>query len=402
VSGAPPETNLAAHLRQKGAKRPLRILLVEDNFTLVDLLQILLERNGLEVHAADSVASGVAAFRSFKPDAIVLDVVLPDGSGLDLLREVRKLQHADSFLPVIVLTDRVELSLRIESVIAGAHDFLSKPFNPIELLSRLRINLETKLLHDQLLAANARLERERDELARVQRNLLPDVLPPVAGTHMAGTLMTCSKAGGDYYDVVQRPDGKLFVTVMDVAGHGLPSAMHMAMARAIFRGEASVAKDTVSTFNKLTYVLGQTFQPGEFLTCLLLILDPVALTIEVLNAGHCPPMLIDRSTGDVEEIVVEPVMPIGVTPYNPGRAHAVQLRHNARVVLYTDGLVEQIGAGGRPFGEDGLRDVLKATVKADTQKFVERLALALREHQGTSPLRDDVTYLVIDTPPARR
>jgi DNA-binding response OmpR family regulator len=113
---------------------PARVLLVDDDEKLSEMLRDYLGRNGFTVETRLDAASGLAEFRRSPPDVLILDVMLPDGDGFDICRTVR----SESDVPVLMLTARGEATDRIVGLELGADDYLSKPFDPRELLARLR------------------------------------------------------------------------------------------------------------------------------------------------------------------------------------------------------------------------------------------------------------------------
>jgi DNA-binding response OmpR family regulator len=116
------------------------ILLIEDDVRLARMVADYLRQNQFEVqHAADG-ASGLAALRRHQPDLVILDLMLPDANGLDLFREIRAL-HPSAPVPVIMLTARGDPVDRVVGLEMGAEDYIPKPFEPRELLARIRVVL---------------------------------------------------------------------------------------------------------------------------------------------------------------------------------------------------------------------------------------------------------------------
>jgi len=111
------------------------VLVLEDEPGIVEVLESYLRGGGFETTLCGTVAEAFAALQRSKPDVMILDVSLPDGSGLDVLRETRS---SGSLLPAIVLTARGEESDRIVGLELGADDYVTKPFSPRELLARVR------------------------------------------------------------------------------------------------------------------------------------------------------------------------------------------------------------------------------------------------------------------------
>jgi DNA-binding response OmpR family regulator len=112
-----------------------RVLIIDDDRDLAAMLGEFLQREGYAVEAHHGADAGVAALRAAEPDLLILDVMLPERSGLDVLRELRL---ASSRLPVMMLTARGDPIDRILGLELGADDYLAKPFDPRELLARIR------------------------------------------------------------------------------------------------------------------------------------------------------------------------------------------------------------------------------------------------------------------------
>jgi DNA-binding response OmpR family regulator len=114
------------------------ILVVDDDTRLTDMLAEFLRRRGSEVQVASTAAAGIEAVRSLRPDAVVLDVMLPDGDGFEVLRQIRSLpEPALAGVAVVMLTARGDEMDRIVGLELGADDYLPKPFNPRELSARV-------------------------------------------------------------------------------------------------------------------------------------------------------------------------------------------------------------------------------------------------------------------------
>lgn len=111
------------------------VLLVEDDVSLRETLQLYIEREGLACLTASNGAEGVAQVQYFRPDLVVLDIVLPDISGFKVCQEVRALGY---FVPILMLTARAEESDRLQGLAIGADDYLTKPFSAKELIARVK------------------------------------------------------------------------------------------------------------------------------------------------------------------------------------------------------------------------------------------------------------------------
>jgi two-component system, OmpR family, response regulator len=127
-------TDIRGNLRQADGG-PVRVLVVDDESTLAELLSMALRYEGWEVRSAGDGISALRAAREFQPDAVILDIMLPDMDGLEVLRRL----HVDSpDVPVLFLTAKDSVEDRIAGLTAGGDDYVTKPFSLEELVARLR------------------------------------------------------------------------------------------------------------------------------------------------------------------------------------------------------------------------------------------------------------------------
>jgi two-component system OmpR family response regulator len=128
-------TRAAANRLTRPDGSPLRALVVDDEPMLQDLLSMALRYDGWEVRSAASGTAGVRAAREFSPDVVLLDVMLPDIDGLEVLRRMR---GTDPDVPVLFLTAKDAVEDRIAGITAGGDDYVTKPFSLEEVVARLR------------------------------------------------------------------------------------------------------------------------------------------------------------------------------------------------------------------------------------------------------------------------
>ncbi|MBK8756441.1 MAG: response regulator transcription factor [Actinomycetales bacterium] len=133
--GGPRRRGKAAGEKEQDVKG--RVLVVDDDLALAEMLSIVLRQEGLEVsHVADGSAA-VAAFRDARPDLVLLDVMLPGMDGMEVCRRIR----AESGIPIVMLTARTDTVDVVVGLESGADDYVVKPFKPQELIARIRARL---------------------------------------------------------------------------------------------------------------------------------------------------------------------------------------------------------------------------------------------------------------------
>lgn len=150
-------------MTQNAFKEPVRILVVDDDQTNAELLEAKLTALGYEVTIANTAEEGIAVDSRLRPHLILLDVVLPEMSGIEACRKLIE-NHKDRYVPIILVTGMHDVSAKISGLESGAYGYVTKPYDAQELLARVRSALRTKSLYDELKATREKLT-EAEKLA---------------------------------------------------------------------------------------------------------------------------------------------------------------------------------------------------------------------------------------------
>ena len=318
------------------------ILVVDDNADLREYLSRLLEGR-YSVRTAIDGEDALAKLRDRPADLVLADVMMPRMDGFALLAELRQ-DPLTRRLPVIMLSARANEEATVEGLDAGADDYLVKPFSAAELMARVHANLEVTRLRDALAAGERMHAREMEDVAlTLQRSLLPHALPDVFGARLAGRYVPAGQAlevGGDFYDATPLPDGRVVVTIGDVAGHGVLAAAVMGQVRQTLRAYALEGHPPDALMTRLDRLV----QDAELVmtTCLCGVFDPASGTLSYSNAGH-PPPLLRRADGTIELLTDGLSNPLGATAAARHSRAEGRLADGDVLLLYTDGLVEHRG-----------------------------------------------------------
>ncbi|MBI1291147.1 SpoIIE family protein phosphatase [bacterium] len=373
-----------------------RVLVVDDNPVNSALLKTLLERDRIKCTLVSSGADALDEFRRTNFDLVLLDIEMPGISGLDVLRQLRKRQTALAFLPVMLVTGRTDMESRIEGLEAGATDFISKPFDPAELGARVRNHIQAKRLYDRLMVTNTLLKEERAKIFEAQVALLPSSMPVRQGLRFGAGYQASSVASGDYYDVIERSNGNILLAVADVSGHGIASAMQMSILRATLRARAAHGESIEAILAELNAILRHSLDDYSFVTFYLAEFNQTSGMLNSVSAGHHSPLCQDLQTGEISELVGETCCPLGLEQDLDIVVVRHQLQPGQRLIVYTDGLIEQTNRAGKYFELDGVRSCLYETDPQDPQRAVDKLLSDLHRFHGDERPKDDVTVLVMD------
>jgi serine phosphatase RsbU (regulator of sigma subunit) len=245
------------------------------------------------------------------------------------------------------------------------------------------------------LAAAENLRREVEIAAGIQRSLLPDRPPVIVGASVGARCVPADDVGGDLYDLIVDRRGRLALVIADVAGHGIGSALMMAMARAILRREIAEEKGPAAVLAATNQALfADLVNAGLFITIFCATYDPETRTLVYACGGQNPPLRVRAAGGEVDELQADG-MPAGILPDVEFEEREVQLAPGDVVVLYTDGVVEARDADGDQFGEERLHDAVGELAGAAPEEVIARIMGAVGRHVAGAPARDDSTMVVL-------
>jgi len=243
----------------------------------------------------------------------------------------------------------------------------------------------------QLSQEEARTRREHNIAETLQRTLLPERLPDVPGVELAARYVPATsdvQIGGDWYDVLPVPGGRVGLAIGDVAGHGASAAASMAQLRMALRVYALQDPSPTSVLRSVHRLVSQLPMP-EMVTLLYAVLDPATRTVRYASAGHPPVLAFDRTKASYLGGGLAP--PIGVTAQAFYREEVHELGPGTTLLLYTDGLVERRG-DSITNGLDRLSEAAKAMAGADLERLCDHL---LRSMIVLGDVADDVALIAV-------
>ncbi|MBP1634313.1 MAG: rsbU 8 [Acidobacteria bacterium] len=246
-----------------------------------------------------------------------------------------------------------------------------------------------------LLEVADRLSLKNDlEVARqIQSAMLPQATHVDASLEAFGLTRPANTVGGDFYDILPRPDGRLVVALGDVAGKGSPAALLMALLLAIFRTLLDEGLDPADLARRLNVQVNRHAPASRFITFFLVACDPRTGRLTYVNAGHLP-ALIRRRSGQVERLTAGDIA-LGMFEHSTYTAHEAWLQPGDSVVLYSDGVTEAENHRGQPFEEAGLIQVIQAYADSSPRDLAHAVVRAVEGHAQETSLADDVTLLVL-------
>ena len=267
--------------------------------------------------------------------------------------------------------------------------------NDVRLVAQIArfaaVTLERTRLREE-----AMLKMKFDEELRtayaIQKRLLPDVLPSIEGYTFAAANRPCKTVSGDYYDVVLRPDGRIYFVIADVSGKGITAALVMSSVATAFNIFTRTDPTPADLVRELNATLAPKTAPTKFVTLVAGVLDPRTGSIEFANAGHVPPLVVSE-TG--VETLKSTDLVVGLLPKAVYRNQQTKLAEGDSLVLFTDGVTEAEDAQENQFGLSEVADLIKSSHRCDAAAILALIEKRVEAHIGDAPAGDDITMLAV-------
>jgi serine phosphatase RsbU (regulator of sigma subunit) len=246
-----------------------------------------------------------------------------------------------------------------------------------------------------LLIQTAEKERLEGEIAiarTIQQKLLPPPEATLPGVSLLAEFQSLAELGGDYYDYFSMPDGRSAIAVGDVSGHGLPTGLLVAMAKAGLSTLVESGLAGAALFTRLNDLIHRSTDSRNYMTLALLAYEPASCRGELTNAGQLAPYRL--SAGGLESLSL-PSFPLGVSERSDFPVRAFQFAPGDRLLFITDGFVEAASPEGEPFGFEKLEALLRAEVSADAARLRDAILAAVTAHTRGAPPADDRTLVIL-------
>jgi hypothetical protein len=247
-----------------------------------------------------------------------------------------------------------------------------------------------------------RLSLKNDlEIARdIQQAMLPRGLYASGGIEAYGATRAANTVGGDFYDILPRPDGRVVIALGDVAGKGSPAALLMAILLAMLRTLLDEGLDAEPLINRLNVQISRHAPSSRFITLQFVNVDPATGEFVAVNAGHLPG-LVRRRTGAIEKLT-DGGIALGMFDSSTYTAQRGRLEPGDLLVLYSDGITEAESPSGAPFDEEGLTALIRAHAgNPSLPEIGQAVITAVERHAQDVRFADDLTILLARRPDDR-
>lgn len=237
-----------------------------------------------------------------------------------------------------------------------------------------------------------RMERELELATEIQQRFQPSAPPIVDGYEFQGISFSCYEIGGDYYDFIRRPDGRMMIALGDVSGKGTAAALLMSSLHAAIHAQISARSSLWETVSSVNLYLAENTPANRFVTLFIGELDPTNGMLKYINAGHNPPLLA-RFDGTVSQLG-SGGLPLGIMPAAEYDVGELNLGSGEALIVYSDGVSEAVNPLDEEFGLDRLTQVIQTHRSASAAGIRDKVESALSAFTQTAPANDDITLVI--------
>jgi sigma-B regulation protein RsbU (phosphoserine phosphatase) len=260
------------------------------------------------------------------------------------------------------------------------------------LASHVAIIIEKVMLHEQAIEKQ-RLETQLEVARQVQLQLLPPRDPRLEGFDISAYNFPTEEVSGDYYDWTRLFPDQIGIVIADVSGKGVPAALLMAFLRASLRAASHIGYAPHISMSKVNYLLWESIERNQFVTAFYGILDATNRTLAYSNAGHNPPLFLEKDgTARFEE---RGGVPLGMFRDSRYYEYFATIDPGEVMVLYTDGVTEADNPAREEYGRDRLVDAVRRCRHLSAREmidFIHRDVITWTDGRGAT---DDVTFFII-------
>ena len=325
------------------------------------------------------------------PDLVLLDIMMPGLDGYEVCRRMRQMPETAE-VPIMFLSSLEEVQNKTRGFEAGANDYLTKPFEMLEVKARVRSLLKAKAYSDAVkeqLAADLRVARE------IQMGILPHDFTAVEKAYhvsFGAILEPAREVGGDLYGVCAAGPERLMIFLGDVSGKGIPASMFMVRTVSLARLLAREIAEPKRILERLNDELSADNASHMFVTFLCAVFEPATHRLTLASGGHCYPLLLPAD-GPPCWITKTIGTALGFDRGLEFQAVELTLSDGDAVVFYTDGVSEAFNPERELYGSERLLAEASGLAGQSANAISAGLLAKVRAFAGTAPQSDDIAIL---------
>lgn len=377
-----------------------RILIVDDQASNRQFAKFYLVNAGYQhIEEASSGEEALQQALDFKPDIILLDIIMPDMNGFTVCRKLKQNKETMD-IPILFLSGLTDVKNRVKGYRLGAVDYVNKPIDRNELIARTDIHIQNAIMFKSLQSFSLRIEKDLEKARVSQVNLLPKAeellsISQKHTLHIEHVFDACDELAGDYWSIFDLDDTTVGIAMADFTGHGVAAALNTVFLHALFHELKSSMKNPVSLSQKMNDKLFKLLSMGDFATFIFGLLNTKTGEFEYVASGT-PPLAISRKSGKQStELLDCSGIPLGLieTKEINFEKKKCLLNKGDTIFIYSDALIETKHTDtGEMWLDAGLMDALNKT-RGKQKSARASDVLTLFKQTAQMPLIDDLTLV---------
>ncbi len=393
----------------------MNILIADDNLPSRVLLAKLLTKLGYEVIMASDGNEAWEIIQKSNINFVITDWIMPEMDGPELCKKIRSTELGH-YIYIVILTSKEEKSEMIEGLEAGADDFIVKPYDKDELFVKIRIGERILRLEKskeeqnrKLTEAYTTIKKDLEAAAKIQLSLLPKSDAIISGVEFDWLFMPAAFMAGDILNYFWLVDDYIGFYLLDVAGHGIPSALlSITLSRYL-----SPVDNQDSPLKKFLIIppyyeytkpkdvvedLNQRFQASDdsmqYFTMVYGIINARTGQVNITQAGHPSPIRIEKNGST--SFIGSGGFPVGIFPEATYEEHEFYLESGDRFILYSDGIIECPNEKGIAFSTERFVEIIKSNNELPLHSLIADIEKNLKEWKGGGEFDDDISLLAFE------
>lgn len=344
-------------------------------------------------HAADNVAVSMTVVRhAMQTREAILSKNVSDDSRFKKSTALSRMQiRSIMCVPMVTPEDHgigvIQIVTRDEQKAFSEEDLELL----VSLAAQASMAVENARLHEEDLNRRE-LERDLEFANQVQLGFLPKSRPVIEGYSFSDFYEAALSVGGDYFDYIQLPDGRIALAIGDVAGKGIPAALLMARLYSSTRYQLLTCETVADAVSGLNEEISSSGLGHRFITFLMIVIHPKTHEMEIVNAGHMPPLLRNNARQVTSIGTATSSLPLGIVPDLKYQSSLHTLEPDDTLIAFTDGITEAMNSEREIFGPTRLGELF-ATLPLEIQAVIDGIVEATEKFADGLSTRDDTCLI---------
>lgn len=382
------------------------ILVVDDVRYTHLLIEDILKKNGYNniSHVMSGQECMDKLLKSPLPDLILLDLILPDTDGFEICKFLKS-NPKTSKIPIIVQSSITKPEQKKIAFELGANDFVHKPIEPIELISRVKLQLEQQQLHSCLVEANARMKNEIEDAEELLSSFLPknNEIEDISKQHkisIASYYKPSSELGGDFYNLSNSSDQKISFYLWDFSGHGIRAAINTIRLYSLLNENITSNEELTVLPGKLLSIANSlllNFNSRQYYATMFYGVIDCANKVLDYSFASCPwPILISFKNKSFK-LIDTTEFPLGVQEHCYSN-YRISLKDWDMIISYSDALIETSDSQYKFLTPENIANLAFSCSNSNETPDAETVKNAILSHfnkECADRLCDDLTLLII-------